>query len=131
MTGNGFKLVGTNGQISWDFLLTDSTTNNEIEKIKPENCSMMWHKWKQLEITIQKDGLLFGPMEMAKQARQALQDRKHKIQKPQPPNNTNKFLTCNMVLEEDPLTQQSRGVLVTVNGRRLANENVLEYTFQV
>ena len=34
MLDDGFKLVGKIGKVSWDFILTNSTTDNEIKKIK-------------------------------------------------------------------------------------------------
>ena len=70
---DGFKIVGTNGKVSWDFIITCTTTNKEINEAKSAKLlHAVAQVKKQLNAKIQQADVTLGSKEMAKQARQPL-----------------------------------------------------------
>ena len=70
-----------------------------------------------------------GPREQARRARNILLEKKQKTLRELPPSP--KYLTRNIALEEARTVQQTSGVPVSKEEQRIANNNVLEYTFQI
>ena len=85
---------------------------------------------RQLGIQVQPDGVLMGPKEQARRARDALKNKNQPKKRGLLAGN-NTHLTRNVALEIDTTVVQAPGLKVTEEEQTLANEGLLEYTFQV
>ena len=118
--------------MKWEFLITPETTNEEIEKVPTTKLLRAVIKAeKQLGIKIQTGVVSIGPREQARQARDALLNKKQKDKNSGSMIRGSKHLTRNVALDVDTTKVQSPGLKVMEEEQNLADTGLLEFTFQV
>ena len=112
MEKDGFVVVGQNGKVRWEFLITAHTTDKEIDKTAtPILLKAVALVEKQLGMQVQPEVISVGPKAQAKQARGALKNQRKRGEETTCPNKMP--LIIRHFALEDLLVKQNSGVKVT------------------